>query len=145
RQIAEMRALIQSLAGRHTILVTSHVLAEVERVADRAAILLRGRLLAVHRIRRGGPGSRLRVVVRAGQEGLMACGTPVPGVTSAVVTDPGERRDAAAAIVEVQGPEVAERLAASLAARAVPLLELAEAPADLESVFLALTGTSPVA
>jgi gliding motility-associated transport system ATP-binding protein len=36
-----------SLAPRHAILVTSHILGEIEKVADRAAILLDGRLLAI--------------------------------------------------------------------------------------------------
>jgi ABC-2 type transport system ATP-binding protein len=47
RQIIEIRELIRSLAGRHTVIVSSHVLPEVARVADRVAILLGGRLLGV--------------------------------------------------------------------------------------------------
>jgi gliding motility-associated transport system ATP-binding protein len=51
RQIIEMRMLIRALAGTHTILVTSHILGEMEKIADRVAILLEGRLLAVHALR----------------------------------------------------------------------------------------------
>ena len=40
RQIIEVRELIRSLSARHTILVTSHILTEIERVATRVAILL---------------------------------------------------------------------------------------------------------
>jgi ABC-2 type transport system ATP-binding protein len=47
RQIIECRNLILSLAGKHSILVTSHILTEIEKIADRAGILLHGRLLAV--------------------------------------------------------------------------------------------------
>jgi ABC-2 type transport system ATP-binding protein len=47
RQIIELRDTIRLLAGEVAIVVSSHVLAEVERVADRAAILLEGRLLDV--------------------------------------------------------------------------------------------------
>jgi ABC-2 type transport system ATP-binding protein len=47
RQIIETRRLIQELAGTHTVVISSHILTEVERVARRVAILLRGRLLAV--------------------------------------------------------------------------------------------------
>ena len=47
RQIIELRETIRLLAGEVAILVSSHVLAEIERVADRAAILLDGRLLDV--------------------------------------------------------------------------------------------------
>ena len=47
RQIIETRRLIQGLAGDHTVIVSSHILTEVEKVATRVAILLRGQLLAV--------------------------------------------------------------------------------------------------
>jgi len=53
RQIMETRALIRSLAGNHTILMSSHILSEVEKTADRAALLLEGKLLGVRPIAEG--------------------------------------------------------------------------------------------
>jgi ABC-2 type transport system ATP-binding protein len=50
RQIMETRALIKSLAGKHTILMTSHILSEVEKTADRVGLLLNGKLLGVRAI-----------------------------------------------------------------------------------------------
>ena len=47
RQIIEMRELIRSLAGRHTVLISSHILSEVEKTSDRVAVLLNGQLLGV--------------------------------------------------------------------------------------------------
>ena len=47
RQIIECRELITGLAGAHAVLITSHILSEIEKVADRVAILLDGRLLAL--------------------------------------------------------------------------------------------------
>jgi ABC-2 type transport system ATP-binding protein len=47
RQIIETRNLIRSLAGACTIVMSSHILSEVERTADRVAILLQGQLLGV--------------------------------------------------------------------------------------------------
>ena len=47
RQIIEMRELIRSLAGRHTVLMSSHILSEVEKTSDRVAVMLNGRLLGV--------------------------------------------------------------------------------------------------
>jgi ABC-2 type transport system ATP-binding protein len=44
RQIIEMRHLIRSLAGRYTVLMSSHILTEVGKTADRVAVLLGGRL-----------------------------------------------------------------------------------------------------
>jgi len=47
RQIIETRNLIRALAGTCTIIMSSHILSEVERTAERVAILLRGQLLGV--------------------------------------------------------------------------------------------------
>jgi ABC-2 type transport system ATP-binding protein len=47
RQIIETRELIRGLAGRCTVIVSSHILGEIGRTADRVAILLRGGLLTV--------------------------------------------------------------------------------------------------
>lgn len=47
RQIIQLRGLIRGLAEHCAVIVTSHILSEIERIADRVAILLDGRLLAV--------------------------------------------------------------------------------------------------
>jgi ABC-2 type transport system ATP-binding protein len=47
RQIIEVRDLIRGLAGRHTVLMSSHVRSEVARTADRVGVLLDGRLRGV--------------------------------------------------------------------------------------------------
>ena len=50
RQIIETRNLIRGLAGRHTVLMSSHILAEVEKTADRVAVLFGGRLRGLRTI-----------------------------------------------------------------------------------------------
>ncbi len=47
RQIIEVRELIRGLAGQHTILMSSHVLGEVAKTADRVGVLLDGHLRGV--------------------------------------------------------------------------------------------------
>ncbi len=47
RQIIEVRDLIRGLAGRHTVLMSSHVLGEVAKTADRVGVLLDGHLKGV--------------------------------------------------------------------------------------------------
>ena len=47
RQIIEVRELIRSLSGRHTVLMSSHVLGEVAKTADRVGVLLEGKLRGV--------------------------------------------------------------------------------------------------
>jgi ABC-2 type transport system ATP-binding protein len=50
RQIIETRRLLLDLAGEHTVLISSHILGEVEKIAQRVAILLRGELLALRSV-----------------------------------------------------------------------------------------------
>jgi ABC-2 type transport system ATP-binding protein len=50
RQIIETRNLIRSLAGATTVLMSSHILSEVQKTADRVAVLLGGRLMGVQSI-----------------------------------------------------------------------------------------------
>ncbi|MFT4563851.1 MAG: ABC-2 type transport system ATP-binding protein [Gammaproteobacteria bacterium] len=52
RQIIECRELLLSFAGVHSVIVTSHILGEIEKVAHQVAILLDGRLLSIEDIDR---------------------------------------------------------------------------------------------
>ena len=56
-QVIELRELVLELAPAHAIIVTSHVLSEMERVADRALFLRDGRLLGEYPVVRDAPGA----------------------------------------------------------------------------------------
>jgi ABC-2 type transport system ATP-binding protein len=142
RQIIEMRGHIRSLAGAHTVLVTSHILGEIERVADRVAVLLAGRLLGAHRLRADGLDSRLRLRVRGPVEAVRARLREIPGVRAvAVESDPAP--GVGRYVVESAAGPVADRAAAALVAAGFGLLEMTAAPLDLEALFLELTGAAP--
>src|SRR5262245_9806656 len=85
RQIIEMRGHIRALAGERTVLVTSHILGEIERVADRVAILLGGRLLGVHALGAGDLGRRFRLRVRGERAAVHHCLRQVPDVRDVAV------------------------------------------------------------
>jgi gliding motility-associated transport system ATP-binding protein len=140
RQIIEMRNHIRALAGEHTVLVTSHILGEIERVADRVAVLLAGRLLGVHSLRAARLGQRLRLRVRGNPEAVLACLARVPGI-GPVSIDLDVPPDLASYLVDAEaaGP-VAEGLAAAVVDGGFGLLEMSSAPVDLEALFLGLTG-----
>jgi ABC-2 type transport system ATP-binding protein len=139
RQIIEVRELIRSLSARHTILVTSHILTEIERVATHVAILLHGRLLTVQPLEQEA-ATRLRVKVRGvSAESVRARLGSVPGVAG-VVSVAASADGVHDFLVEVAGPSTAEDVAASLAAGGFGLLEMTETRPDLERMFLDLTG-----
>ena len=84
-QIESIRSLIQSLAERTTILLSTHILQEVEAVCDRAIILIGGRMVADAKLSELLGSDRLLATVRsdasaeavsqvlAGLEGVQAC------------------------------------------------------------------------
>jgi gliding motility-associated transport system ATP-binding protein len=143
-QIIETREVIRSLAGTHTVLVSSHVLSEVAKVADRVAILLDGRVLAVHAIRANGAGHRIRLRAGGPTDEVRACLHAVPGVTSVTVErTPGEE-PATYSIEATPGARVSEALAAAVIRAGFTLAELGEVSIDLERLFLDLTRSHPV-
>ena len=140
RQIIELRELIRALASTCAIVVTSHVLAEIERVANRAAILLDGRLLAVHPITRAGAACSLRIRVHAGDHhAVAACITSIPGGV-ATCSGASWADSISAWRVEVTREEIAENISANLNRAGFGVREIAAAASDLESMFLRLTG-----
>jgi len=137
RQIIEMRELIRSLGGERTILVTSHILGEIERVADRVAILLDGRLLGVHALRGSGMAQRLRVRIRGDDQHVRTCLARVPGVTA--VEAEGEPAISATTYVVDADRSVGEALATAVVGNGFGRLAMEPAPVDLEALFLRLT------
>jgi ABC-2 type transport system ATP-binding protein len=138
RQIIEMRGHIRALAAERTILVTSHILGEIERVADRAAILLGGRLLGVYPLHAAGVGARFRLRVRGADDAVRARLIRVPGVRH-VSVDHELGTELATYLVEAEAASVAEALAAAVVAGGFGLLDMGPAPVDLEGLFLGLT------
>jgi len=63
--------LIRTLSAELAIIVSSHILAEIERVAHRAAILLEGKLLTVHSLGGQDANTRLRVRLHATDEAAL--------------------------------------------------------------------------
>ena len=155
-QVIEVRALVRALAGRRTVLVASHVLTEIERVASRVMILLDGRLLttdAMHaaehppqiRLRIGGPRPAILNALRQLQGVVDATPERVDTAPERVASAPGRVASAPAEIAETYLVETEPgRLAAADLARAIvgqgfDLAELVEVKPDLERVFLDLT------
>jgi ABC-2 type transport system ATP-binding protein len=134
-QVIAVRALVRSLAGRRTVLVASHVLTEIERVASRVMILLDGRLLTTDAMREAGHARQLRLHVAGAAAAILAALRQISGVTAAA---PGD--DAESYVVEIApGRTTAADLAHAIVGQGFALSELVELKPDLERVFLDLT------
>jgi ABC-2 type transport system ATP-binding protein len=134
-QVIAVRALVRSLAGRRTVLVASHVLTEIERVASRVMILLDGRLLTTDARREASHARQLRLHVAGQAPAVLAALRLMPGVIDAA---PGD--DAESYMVEIApGRLEPAGLARAIVGQGFALSELVEVKPDLERVFLDLT------
>ncbi len=136
-QVIGVRELIGSLAGRRTVLLASHVLAEIERLASRVMILRDGRLLTSDAMREAEPTRQVRLRVGGPAPAVLAALRQTPGVAAAAPEAAGA---AGSYLVETApgGPPAAD-LARAVVARGLALSELCEVKPDLETVFLELT------
>jgi ABC-2 type transport system ATP-binding protein len=124
-----IRGLMRSLAAEgRTVLISSHLMSEMQLTADHLLILGRGRLLS---------DSSLTDLVQTGDEVLVrtARDTPLPGLLTArgahVTTDGAGR-------LTVSGLEPGA-IAAVAAAHGIPLVELTPHQPSLEDVFRRIT------
>jgi ABC-2 type transport system ATP-binding protein len=140
-QIIEIRELVRTLATTHTILITSHILSEVEKVVHRVAILLNGRLLTVRSLNGREAVQRLRLTVRGQPHNtVQACLRTVPGVQD-VGIDGVTRGSRADYLVDVHSLDIAESVTAVLIEHGFGVLQVREDRPDLEALFLQLTRT----
>src|SRR3989441_3961773 len=148
KQINETRDLIKSLAGDHTIILSTHILPEVEQTCERVIIINKGKLVAtdsVHNLQNRARGAESVLVEVAGRNGALDSATvqqrlaQISGVTGVLLK---ERRDSRA-IFEVEtrkGGLVRGDLARAVVESGWDLNELRPAARSLEEVFLQLVG-----
>jgi ABC-2 type transport system ATP-binding protein len=142
KQIIETRELIRSLAGDHTIVLSTHILPEVSQTCQRVVIINKGRVVAVdtpHNLTERLKGvETMFVQVDAGSEDAAVALQTVPGVTRVTVSEqPG-----LAGAYEVEsdhGVDVRRDLARTVVTRGWGLLELRPMRMSLEDVFLQVT------
>lgn len=145
-QIREVRTLIKGLAGERTILLSTHILSEVEATCERAIVIDRGRLVAEGRIealRARKHARALSVRIRDPKSAADALIGRISGLTlreaSAEAHDPA-RRTLHLTLTEGLDPEPAiEQLARALTEAGIGIHALVPELASLEQVFSELT------
>jgi len=141
RQIVEIRELIRGLAGRRTVILSTHILPEVSLLCRRVLIIHRGRLISDGppdelRSRAAGSG-QVDLEVRAERPALDAALHGLAGVESYEVRSDGD------GILRVRvspraGSDPREEIAAALARAGLGLRSISLTAASLEDVFVQL-------
>ncbi len=153
KQINETRDLIRSLAGDHTIILSTHILSEVEQTCQQVIIINKGKLVAtdsVNNLQSRARGAETVLVEVAGRNGDVDSAAvqrrleKVSGVSRVVFKEKRQNRN----IFEVESQK--NRFARGDLARAIvesgwDLNELRPTAVSLEEIFLQLTGEQTAA
>jgi ABC-2 type transport system ATP-binding protein len=149
KQINETRDLIKDLAGEHTIILSTHILPEVEQTCEQVIIINKGKLVATDSVRnlqaraRGGESVLVEVAGRNGRLQIPLVQQKleqVPGVSRVLCKQELDSH----AVFEVEsskGRFVRGDLARTIVESGWDLNELRPAAMSLEEVFLQLTGS----
>ena len=137
-QVIAVRELVRSLAGAHTVLIASHILPEIEKIASRVIILLDGRLLTADALKESAGAPVLRLHAAAPEAAIRGALSAIAGIRN-IAVDPDNAAAGHYLIKADHKPSLAADIVAALVGRGIAVSELAEIPPDLERVFLDLT------
>jgi ABC-2 type transport system ATP-binding protein len=146
-QIQGIRKLIDNLRGKHTVILSSHILPEIERSCDRVIIINRGRVVAAGTSRELReeflPGNRFGLIVE-GSQAALTTSLEQSGLDASILesTPLDDKRSELTLRVENDG-ELGPRLIQSLSqSEEFTLHSLAAREPNLEEIFLAATKRS---
>ena len=140
KQIIEIRNLMRNLGQSHTVILSTHILSEVQAVCDRIIIINEGKIIADERTE-----NITRVVEENRRYSLKICGPQreiqallqeIPGVISVELT--GERElDSYTYIVEAEkGVDVRKPVFYALSEKNYPMIGMEPLGMNLEEVFI---------
>ncbi|MBR5381525.1 MAG: ABC transporter ATP-binding protein [Oscillospiraceae bacterium] len=142
RQIHEMRELIRSLGKEHTVILSSHILSEVQDVCDHIIIIHKGKLIA-----QGTPeelenqmrGAAMELTLKSDDpEKVRALLSAIPGAKT-VTCHPARNGEVMAELEPAdRNADLREAVFSACAASGCTLLMMKPSSISLESVFLEL-------
>lgn len=147
KQIIEIRALIRTLSRDHTVILSSHILSEVQEVCDHIFIISHGKLAASGSPAQleqdlSGPGG-LELTLRAPAEpatGLLRAVDGVEGVEPLPAREPDTFR---CRLLRREGRDIREEVFRACAAAGLVILDMRSDGMTLEDIFLKLTADAP--
>jgi ABC-2 type transport system ATP-binding protein len=140
QQIKEMRHLIGSLRGSHTILLSSHILTEISQTCDRLLVIDNGRIIGqgteADLAAKVNVTGTIELEVAAFGDRALAVVRSIDGVAEASVV----REEGGVAALSLRAPaELRPRVARALVENGIDLLRIDKGATKLESIFLELT------
>lgn len=146
-QIIEIRDLIHELGQTHTVILSSHILSEVQAICESVLIIAHGKLVAFdtpqnleNRLTSGG---RLTLSADCSAEALHRILAAVPAVCDCRLLTAEEGRCKAQLEITGDAAEACKALFFAFAKAETAILQLTPEKADLENIFIELTDAQP--
>ena len=142
KQIIEIRELIRELAKEHTVILSSHILAEIREVCDYIMIISKGKLVAsdtpehLEELMNG--SDTIHIETRAEKETVREILSGLKDIED--VTYAQENEILKAEVKTKERKDIREVIFSAFAEAKCPLLTLQKTTVSLEEVFLELTG-----
>jgi ABC-2 type transport system ATP-binding protein len=137
KQVAEIRELIKELKGSHTIILSTHILSEVQATCNKVIIIHQGKIVAqdsidqLEKLNQGFVTLNLKTRIAKGIKSNLE---KIEGVQSVLTTD-----DLTYIIEMSDRAELTDEIAAEVLKSGAGLVELIRSKNQLEDVFLRLT------
>ena len=146
KQIIEIRNLIARLGKNHTVILSSHILSEVQEVCKRIIIINKGKIIAddtPDKLSQGlSTDHSLHLRVTGGEEDLKKILCSVPGVKSVVSLGSKEAGSCDFNVEPKTGHDIRAAVSQRLSERGKTILIMASNEMNLEQIFLRLTELS---
>lgn len=138
-QVRSVRKLVRDLAGGHTVLISSHILSEIEMTCDRVVILHEGRLLASGALDELMAKANAAIVaeVRAPLTDAKEWATQLALGQAECAEQPGGY--VRCRFTDAKSTDAREKIFSSASERGWPLRELSRQAQSLEDLFISLT------
>ena len=143
KQIIEIRSLIKNLGKHHTIVLSSHILQEIEAVCDRIIIINNGVMIAddtaANLANKYSSDRRLMLRVAGSEEDVLSVINRVPGVKKVVSHGEKEPGVFEFAIEPDEDTDIRREVSSRIAARSWAIMGMRSMEMTLEEVFITLT------
>ena len=147
KQIIEIRETIRSLGQNHTVILSSHILPEVQAVCDRILVIHHGKIVAdgtsAELSERMEGAEQLDMTIEGEPAGVLSTLRAVPGIAEAVVTQEDGKKSIYRITAEPDA-DIRHSVFDALSQNHMPILSMQQVELSLEDIFLELTETEAV-
>ena len=142
KQIIEIRDVIRSLGQHHTVILSSHILPEVQEVCDRVIVIHQGSIVAdgttSELAERMTSSAQLEMVIEGEASRVLDVLRAVPDVSAAAVAEEDGRKSIYRIVAEPD-TDIRRDVFDSLSQNRLAILSMKQLEASLEDIFLKLT------